>query len=174
MKHRLVEMVNHLQAVLHLHCPRQETGAFLKQCSQLVHVCHLIGVLQLLHPELNRAVIDVVNQQLKDSGADILQLNGAVVGLFEVGSEHGAEETALRREHQSVQVKLFAVHIDGDISKQAVLQAKIHDAFHHTAGVGTVGEGVSQEVVLLSHRAPDTEAPLLIGLHLQIVPLSRF
>lgn len=161
-----MKTVNHLQAVLDLYCPGQEAGAFLKQRSQLVHICHLIGVLKLLHPQFNGAVVDVVNQQLKDGGAHILQLNRAVVGLFEVGGEHGAEETALCGEHQPVQVKLFAVHGDGDVCEQAVLQTQVHDALHHPAGVGAVGEGVSQEVVLFSHRAPDTEAPLLAGLHL--------
>lgn len=123
----------------------------------MIHVRHLVGVLQLLHPQFDGAVVDVADQQLEDGGADVLQLDGAVVGLLEVGREHGAEEAALRRQHQPVQVELSAVHGDGDVGEQAVFQREVHDALHHAAGVGAVGEGVPQEVVLL-----DTEAPLLI------------
>lgn len=128
----------------------------------MIHVRHLVGVLQLLHPQFDGAVVDVADQQLEDGGADVLQLDGAVVGLLQVGREHGAEEAALRRQHQPVQVELSAVHGDGDVGEQAVLQREVHDALHHAAGVGAVGEGVPQEVVLLSHGAPDTEAPLFI------------
>lgn len=63
-------------------------------------------------------------------------------------------------------MELSAVHGDGDVGKQPVLQGEVHNALDHAAGVGAVGEGVPQEVVLLSHRAPDTEAPLLIYIHL--------
>lgn len=160
----------YLQAVFDLYGPWEEAWAFLEQCGQLVHICHLVGVLQLLHSEFNHTVVDVVHQKLKDSGADVLQLNGAVVALFQVGREHGAEKTALGREHQPVKMKLFAVHCDGDISEQSTLQAEVHDALHHTAGVGTVSESVAQKVVFLAHRAPNTETPLLSGIHLCCSP----
>lgn len=65
-----------------------------------------------------------------------------------------------------MQLKFFAVHGNGDISEQAVLQAQVHDALYHAARVRSVSECVPQEVVLLSDRAPDTEASLLTGLHL--------
>lgn len=153
---------NHLQTVLDLDGSREEAGALLKQRSQVIHVRHLVRVLQLLHPQLDPAVVDVANQQLEYGGADVFQLDGAVVGLLEVGREHGAEEAALRRQHQPVQVELCAVHGDSDVGKQPVLQGEVHDALDHAAGMGAVGEGVPQEVVLLSHGTPDTEAPLLI------------
>lgn len=110
-------------------------------------------------------MVDVANQQLEDGGAHVLQLDGAVVGLLQVGREHGAEEAALRRQHQPVQVELPAVHGDGDVGEQAVLQRQVHDALDHAAGVGAVSEGVAQEVVLLAHGAPDVEAPLLVYIH---------
>ncbi|CAG5957936.1 unnamed protein product, partial [Menidia menidia] len=130
------------------------------------HLHKTRSVLQILNPQFDCAMVDVVYQQLKHCGAHVLQLNNAVVRLFEVGSEHGAKETALCREHQPVQLKLFAVHSDGDISKQAIFQAQVHDALHHTARMRAVSECVAQEVVLLSHGAPDAEASLLAGLHL--------
>ncbi|PWA30439.1 hypothetical protein CCH79_00015306 [Gambusia affinis] len=83
------------------------------------------GILQLLHPQLDGAVVDVVDQQLEDGGTHVLQLDEAVVGLFE---------------HQPVQVKLPFIHSDGDICKQAVLQAQVHDALHHAAGMRAVSE----------------------------------
>lgn len=173
MRTGVTKTIIHLQAVLDLHCSGEEARAFFKQSSQLVHVCHLIGVLQLLHPQFNGTMVDVVNQQLEDGSADILKLDNAVVRLFEIGGEHGAEKAALRREHQAVQVKLFAVNGDGDISKQAVLQAEIHNTLHHSARVGAVRERVPQEVVFLAHRSPNTEATLLTGLHLFCSPVKK-
>lgn len=94
--------LNYLQTVLDLDSPREEAGALFKQRGQVIHVRHLVRVLQLLQPQFDSAVVDVADQQLEDGGADVLQLDGAVVGLLEVGGEHGAEEAALRRQHQPV------------------------------------------------------------------------
>lgn len=45
-------------------------------------------VLQLLYSQFNCTMVDVIDQQLKDRGTDILQLYRAVVRLFEVRGEH--------------------------------------------------------------------------------------
>lgn len=139
----------HLKTVLDIHGSREETRALLEQGRELVHVRHFVGVLQVVHLQLDGAMVDVVHKQLEDRCADVFQLDVAIVSFTEVRGEHGPKEAALGREDQAMQVELSALHSDGDICKQAVLQTQVHNALDHAAGMGTVCKRVALEIVLL-------------------------
>lgn len=126
---------HHLQAVLDVHGAREEAGALLKEGGQLVHVSQFVGVLQVLHSQLDGAMVDVVHQQLKYRGTDILKFDASIVRLLQVGGEHRAEEAALGRQYQPVQLELLAVYHDTNIGKKPIFQTQVHDALHHPAGV---------------------------------------